>query len=101
MYISILAFQFNYIAFSDFRKLARDFPEVNADHLIEKCVDLGVWCNQVCQTGGRWSLDRLANYVVSYIKFLQTILNNYLLMSNFVLQSGRENCRQKQKSSYE
>ncbi|XP_011204128.2 Werner Syndrome-like exonuclease [Bactrocera dorsalis] len=49
---------------NDFRKLARDFPEVNADHLIEKCVDLGVWCNQVCQTGGRWSLDRLANYVV-------------------------------------
>ncbi|XP_053950618.1 3'-5' exonuclease [Anastrepha ludens] len=50
---------------SDFRKLARDFPEVNADHLIEKCIDLGVWCNQVCQTGGRWSLDRLANYVVN------------------------------------
>lgn len=49
---------------NDFRKLARDFPEVNADHLIEKCIDLGVWCNQVCQTGGRWSLDRLANYVV-------------------------------------
>ncbi|XP_067627210.1 3'-5' exonuclease [Eurosta solidaginis] len=49
---------------SDFRKLARDFPEVNADELIEKCIDLGVWCNKVCQTGGRWSLERLANYIV-------------------------------------
>uniref|UniRef100_W8C3Y9 3'-5' exonuclease n=1 Tax=Ceratitis capitata TaxID=7213 RepID=W8C3Y9_CERCA len=49
---------------NDFRKLARDFPEVNAEHLIEKCVDLGVWCNQVCQTGGRWSLERLANFIV-------------------------------------
>ncbi|XP_036344583.1 Werner Syndrome-like exonuclease [Rhagoletis pomonella] len=51
---------------SDFRKLARDFPEVNADHLIEKCIDLGVWCNEVCQTGGRWSLERLANYIVEH-----------------------------------
>lgn len=66
MYVSIRVFQHIYITCSDFRKLARDFPEVNADHLIEKSIDLGVWCNQVCQTGGRWSLDRLANYVVSY-----------------------------------
>ncbi|XP_037949726.1 Werner Syndrome-like exonuclease isoform X1 [Teleopsis dalmanni] len=48
---------------NDFRKLARDFPEVNADILIAKCVDLGLWCNAVCETGGRWSLERLANYI--------------------------------------
>ncbi|KAH8417450.1 hypothetical protein KR222_000047, partial [Zaprionus bogoriensis] len=48
---------------ADFRKLQRDFPEVSAEPLIEKCVDLGVWCNQVCETGGRWSLERLANFI--------------------------------------
>ncbi|XP_017856469.1 PREDICTED: Werner Syndrome-like exonuclease [Drosophila arizonae] len=48
---------------ADFRKLARDFPEVAAEPLIEKCVDLGVWCNEVCETGGRWSLERLANFI--------------------------------------
>ncbi|KAL7727753.1 hypothetical protein ACLKA6_008085 [Drosophila palustris] len=48
---------------ADFRKLQRDFPEVAADPLIEKCVDLGVWCNEVCETGGRWSLERLANFI--------------------------------------
>ncbi|KAH8395933.1 hypothetical protein KR215_012254, partial [Drosophila sulfurigaster] len=48
---------------ADFRKLQRDFPEVSAEPLIEKCVDLGVWCNEVCETGGRWSLERLANFI--------------------------------------
>ncbi|XP_017040183.1 Werner Syndrome-like exonuclease [Drosophila ficusphila] len=48
---------------NDFRKLARDFPEVTAEPLIEKCVDLGVWCNEVCGTGGRWSLERLTNFI--------------------------------------
>ncbi|XP_034487111.1 Werner Syndrome-like exonuclease [Drosophila innubila] len=48
---------------ADFRKLQRDFPEVAAEPLIEKCVDLGVWCNEVCETGGRWSLERLANFI--------------------------------------
>ncbi|KAI8130686.1 hypothetical protein FF38_06185 [Lucilia cuprina] len=49
---------------NDFRKLGRDFPEVNSDDLIVNGLDLGVWCNEVCETGGRWSLDRLANYAV-------------------------------------
>ncbi|KAH8268079.1 hypothetical protein KR018_012463, partial [Drosophila ironensis] len=48
---------------ADFRKLQRDFPEVQAEPLIAKCVDLGVWCNEICETGGRWSLERLANYI--------------------------------------
>ncbi|KAH8358969.1 hypothetical protein KR093_003618, partial [Drosophila rubida] len=48
---------------ADFRKLQRDFPEVSAEPLIEKCVDLGVWCNEICETGGRWSLERLANFI--------------------------------------
>ncbi|KRG01020.1 uncharacterized protein Dmoj_GI24264, isoform C [Drosophila mojavensis] len=55
--------QINIQTSSDFRKLARDFPEVAAEPLIEKCVDLGVWCNEVCETGGRWSLERLANFI--------------------------------------
>lgn len=50
--------------FSDFRKLGRDFPEINSDDLIVNGLDLGVWCNEVCETGGRWSLDRLAAYTV-------------------------------------
>lgn len=53
------------ILFSDFRKLGRDYPEINSDDLIVNGLDLGVWCNEVCETGGRWSLDRLAGYVVS------------------------------------
>lgn len=43
--------------------MQRDFPEVSADALIEKCVDQGVWCNEICETGGRWSLERLANFI--------------------------------------
>lgn len=58
-----LLYKINIQTSSDFRKLARDFPEVTAEPLIEKCVDLGVWCNEVCETGGRWSLERLANFI--------------------------------------
>lgn len=47
----------------DLRKLHRDFPEANVDEMVEKCVDLGVRCNQVCSTGGRWSLERLIIYI--------------------------------------
>lgn len=36
---------------------------MSAEPLIEKCVDLGVWCNEICETGGRWSLERLANFI--------------------------------------
>ncbi|XP_013114438.1 3'-5' exonuclease [Stomoxys calcitrans] len=49
---------------NDFRKLGRDFPEVNSDDLIVNGQDLGTWCNEVCETGGRWSLDRLADYLL-------------------------------------
>lgn len=48
---------------NDIRKLKRDFPEVTVDTLIENCIDLGPWCNEVCNTGGRWSLDRLSAYI--------------------------------------
>lgn len=48
---------------NDIRKLKRDFPEVTIDTLIENCIDLGPWCNEVCNTGGRWSLDRLSAYI--------------------------------------
>jgi werner syndrome-like exonuclease len=55
---------------NDFRKLQRDFPEVDSQELIDRCVDLGVYCNQVCSTSGRWSMERLVAYVVSEIAFI-------------------------------
>lgn len=44
---------------NDFRKLARDFPEANADALIERCVDLGGWYNRIHGSCGVWSMERL------------------------------------------
>ncbi|XP_021713401.1 Werner Syndrome-like exonuclease [Aedes aegypti] len=44
---------------NDFRKLARDFPEANADLLIERCVDLGGWYNRIHGSCGVWSMERL------------------------------------------
>lgn len=44
---------------NDFRKLERDFPNIKADPLIEKCLDLGVWYNEVFNSSGRWSMERL------------------------------------------
>lgn len=44
---------------NDFRKLERDFPNIKADPLIEKCIDLGVWYNEVFNSSGRWSMERL------------------------------------------
>lgn len=44
---------------NDFRKLARDFPEANAERMIEQCVDLGQWYNRIHGTTGIWSMERL------------------------------------------
>lgn len=44
---------------NDFRKLERDFPNIKADPLIEKCLDLGVWYNETFNSSGRWSMERL------------------------------------------
>ncbi|XP_052900670.1 3'-5' exonuclease [Anopheles moucheti] len=49
---------------NDFRKLARDFPEVNADRLIARCVELGQWYNELNGSTGRWSLARLVEQVL-------------------------------------
>uniref|UniRef100_A0A182W4L3 3'-5' exonuclease n=1 Tax=Anopheles minimus TaxID=112268 RepID=A0A182W4L3_9DIPT len=49
---------------NDFRKLARDFPEVDADRLIARCVDLGQWYNQLNGSTLRWSLARLVEQVL-------------------------------------
>ena len=83
---------------SDFRKLARDFAEVNADELIEKCVDLGVWCNQVCSTGGRWSLERLTNYIVSNFLYFANIYKIILYMFYILGWKGNG---QEQKGAHE
>lgn len=44
---------------NDFRKLARDFPEANAEKMIEQCVDLGQWYNRIHGSTGIWSMERL------------------------------------------
>lgn len=44
---------------NDLRKLERDFPTVRADPLIKKCIDLGVWYNEIFNSSGRWSMERL------------------------------------------
>lgn len=44
---------------NDLRKLERDFPQVKSDFLVDKCIDLGVWYNEVSGSGGRWSMERL------------------------------------------
>uniref|UniRef100_A0A182XEF0 3'-5' exonuclease n=1 Tax=Anopheles quadriannulatus TaxID=34691 RepID=A0A182XEF0_ANOQN len=49
---------------NDFRKLARDFPAVSADRLIERCVELGQWYNRLHGTTGIWSLARLVEQVL-------------------------------------
>lgn len=45
---------------NDLRKLERDFPIFKADKMIENCLDLGPYYNEVCSSSGRWSLERLA-----------------------------------------
>lgn len=44
---------------NDLRKLERDFSYIKADPMIEKCIDLGVWFNEVFGSSGRWSMERL------------------------------------------
>jgi werner syndrome-like exonuclease len=44
---------------NDLRKLERDFPIIKADPMIEKCKDLGVWYNDIFNSSGRWSMERL------------------------------------------
>lgn len=52
------------IFYSDFRKLERDY-KVDVDPMINNCIDLGVWYNEVTLRSGRWSLARLVAEVVS------------------------------------
>lgn len=56
---------FNDLFYSDFRKLERDFPEVKVQKMIDQCLDLGVWCNSVLDTSGRWSMERLVRQIVN------------------------------------
>jgi werner syndrome-like exonuclease len=44
---------------NDLRKLERDFPSIKSDPLVEKCKDLGVYYNEVFNSSGRWSMERL------------------------------------------
>jgi werner syndrome-like exonuclease len=49
---------------NDLRKLERDFPNMKADPLISKCIDLGVWYNEIFNSSGRWSMERLVLQVL-------------------------------------
>lgn len=44
---------------NDLRKLHRDFPVIKVEPMIENCIDLGVWYNEVFNSSGRWSMERL------------------------------------------
>ncbi|CRK89102.1 CLUMA_CG002570, isoform A [Clunio marinus] len=44
---------------NDLRKLERDFPIIKTERMIQNCIDLGVWYNQVFNSSGRWSMERL------------------------------------------
>lgn len=32
--------------------------------MIDQCIDLGVWCNEVIGSSGRWSMARLVVHIV-------------------------------------
>lgn len=44
---------------NDLRKLARDFPLIKVDQMIERCIELGTMYNDMSGSGGRWSMERL------------------------------------------
>lgn len=58
--------------YSDFRKLQRDYPAVDSQKMIDRCRDLGVWCNEVMNTGGRWSMERLVMHIVIVPLYLKS-----------------------------
>lgn len=66
--------------YSDLRKLQRDYPEVDAQRMIDRCVDLGPWCNEVCNTGGRWSMERLVMYLVRLDQTDEAFYNSYFIL---------------------
>ncbi|KAJ6642759.1 Werner Syndrome-like exonuclease [Pseudolycoriella hygida] len=48
---------------NDCRKLERDYKEVNSQLMIDQCIDLGVWCNEIINASGRWSMARLVLHI--------------------------------------
>ena len=74
--------------FSDFRKLAKDFPPINADKLIAQCKDLGDWYNKVGNSSGKWSMERLVSHIVS--QCTETFALNTLLVYFVLVQITRQ-----------
>lgn len=72
---------------NDLRKLERDFPNVKSEPLVEKCLDLGVWYNDVFNSSGRWSMERL---VLQTLK-LRIDKNRNVRMSKWHLHPLSEN----------
>lgn len=70
---------------SDCRKLERDFPEVNGQKMVDQCVDLGVYCNSVMNTGGRWSMERLVWYLVCIFYIIAYYIYCYASINHNIL----------------
>lgn len=79
--------------------MERDFPEVNAQKMIDQCIDLGVYCNSVWNTGGRWSMERLVWHVVSkfQLEFIHCMARIEMDLNYSLPQVSSEN-QQRQKS---
>lgn len=60
-----------FVVFSDIRKLARDFAGIEAEAIINNCVDCGVLANTVLPVRQRWSMEKLVDYCVS-VKYSRT-----------------------------
>lgn len=77
--------------------MERDFPEINSQKMVDQCIDLGVYCNKIMNTGGRWSMERLVWYLVSFENCSNSCfeLKKYFL---FVDIAETEN-KQRQKSA--
>lgn len=62
---------------NDFRKLERDYPLFKADPLIEKCVDLRTYYNNVFNSSEKWSLATLCAHTLKVQMDKSTRLSNW------------------------
>ncbi|XP_060524210.1 3'-5' exonuclease [Cylas formicarius] len=49
---------------NDIRKLCRDFKEFDANKLLPNCIDLGVLASTILPVTGRWSMEKLVDYIL-------------------------------------
>lgn len=66
---------YNIFFHSDVRKLARDYPGFNVDLLIDSCIDVRGLANSILQCRQTWSMEKLVDYVVSYVFKFKKLLS--------------------------